>query len=104
MISFMWILCGMYAASVVYFTSDIRKYKRVTIGQGITFGLALICGWLSAGLATFVLFILMIGWLEENSDNVLYHFKEKPKEKPLVDGEFFEVKDGQLININKIKL
>lgn len=99
-----WILCGVFAATVAYFMTDIRKYKRVTIGEAIGISVALIGGWVSAAVIIFALFFILGDWLEENGGNVLFRLKEKPKEKPLIDGEFFEVKDGQLININIDKI
>ncbi|KKM24511.1 hypothetical protein LCGC14_1604470, partial [marine sediment metagenome] len=96
-----WVLSGVCAATVVYFITDIREYKRVTIGQAIGIGLALVGGWISASLVTAGLFLLLVDWLDDNSDNVLFHFKEKSKEKPLIDGEFFQVKDGELVNVEQ---
>ncbi len=97
-----WILCGLYAGTIFYFASDIREYKRVTIGEAAAIGVALIGGWITACLATVALVFIIAGWMSENGDNVLFRFKEKPKEQPLIDGEFFEVKDGTLIPIEKI--
>ncbi|KKL93771.1 hypothetical protein LCGC14_1871410 [marine sediment metagenome] len=92
-----WILCGLYAVTVAYFVSDIRKYKRVTIGEAAMIGFALIGGWVTACLATVALVFIMVGWLSENGDNVLFRFESK--KKPLIDGELFQVKDGQLVNM-----
>lgn len=92
-----WILCGLYAGTVFYFVSDIRKYNRVTIGEAVVIGFALIGGWVTASLATVTLVFIMIGWLSENGDNVL--FRLDSKKKPLIDGELFQVKDGQLVNM-----
>lgn len=99
MISFIWILCGLYAGTIAYFVSDIRKYNRVTIGEAIIIGFALFGGFITACLATVALMFITVSWLSENGDNVLFRLREKPKEKPLIDGEFFEVKDGQLVNM-----
>jgi len=95
-----WILCGLYAGTVAYLLSDIRKYKRVTITEAATIGFALIGGWITAGMATFALLIAGGAWLSENGDNVLFRLKEKPKETPLVDGGTYRVKDGLLVNMD----
>lgn len=82
-----WILCGLYAGIVAYFILPIRKHNRVTITEAMIIGVALLGGISTAAIATFAIFFVMINWLSDNGDNVLFRLKEKPPFKDVDFGE-----------------